>query len=248
MFLYSIIQFEWWRLVIAFVPVLFSLIVICRWTKVCFNSWLAIIRMALQLSIVGFVLTWLFNQDNPAIFIGALSVMLCAAAWIGLRTVPSRRKALYSYALISMLVGGVIALFVATQLVLQINPWYNPRYLIPLGGMVFSNALNAVSLSAERFFSELRSGKSLKESRGIALATGLIPITNALLAVGIVSVPGVMTGQILAGQSPFVAVKYQILIMLMVFTSASISTIGFLALISNKKGQLLASIIKKESV
>ncbi len=248
MFLSSIIQFEWWRLGLAFVPVLFSLIVICKWTKVCFNSWIAIVRMALQLSLVGFVLTWLFNQDNPVIFIGALSIMLCAAAWIGLRTVPSKRKKLYFYALMAMLIGGAIALFVATQLVLQINPWYNPRYLIPLGGMVFSNALNAVSLSAERFFSELKSGKSIRESRGIALATGLIPITNALLAVGIVSVPGVMTGQILAGQSPFVAVKYQILIMLMVFTSASISTIGFLTFISNKDGQLSDGVIKEKSV
>jgi len=203
--------------------------------------------MILQLSIVGFVLTWLFNQDSPVIFIGALSVMLFAAAWIGLRTVPTKRKALYSYALISMLIGGTIALLVATQLVLQIHPWYNPRYLIPLGGMVFSNALNAVSLSAERFFSELEGGKNLKVARGIALATGLIPITNALLAVGIVSVPGVMTGQILAGQSPFVAVKYQILIMLMVFTSASLSTIGFLALVSRRKN-LFGDLLHKESM
>lgn len=247
MFLYSIIQFDWWRLGIAFVPVLFALIVICRWTEVCLNTWLAIIRMVLQLSIVGFVLTWLFNQDNPAIFIGALSIMLFAAAWIGLRTVSSKRKTLYFYALVAMLIGGTIALFVATQLVLQINPWYNPRYLIPLGGMVFSNALNAVSLSAERFFRELKGGKNLRMARGISLATGLIPITNALLAVGIVSVPGVMTGQILAGQSPFVAVKYQILIMVMVFTSASISTIGFLALISKRKN-LIGDLLNKESM
>ncbi len=245
MLLYSIIQFEWWKLGIAFIPVLFALIIICRWTNVCFNTWLALARMVIQLSLVGFILTWLFKQDVPLIFIMALSVMLFVAAWIGLRTVPSKRRRLYVYALASMFIGGLVALTVATQLVLEVKPWYNPRYLIPLGGMVFSNALNAVSLSAERFFTELESGKPLVKARGVALATGLIPITNALLAVGIVSVPGVMTGQILAGQSPFIAVKYQILIMLMVFTSASLSTIGFLSFL---QGNRLMKLIDKKPV
>ena len=103
--------------------------------------------------------------------------------------------------------------------------------MIPLAGMIFANAMNSVSLSAERFSSEIKENKSYRESRNIAFNASLIPNINTLFAVGIVSLPGMMTGQILSGVDPLIAVRYQIMVMCMIFGSAGISTAIFLSLI-----------------
>ena len=87
--------------------------------------------------------------------------------------------------------------------------------MVPLAGMVFANGMNAISLAAERFESERQQGVDIHRARSTALQTALIPITNGLLAVGLVSIPGMMTGQVLSGVSPFIAARYQIMVMLM---------------------------------
>ena len=94
--------------------------------------------------------------------------------------------------------------------------------------MIFANSMNAVSLAAERLFAEMERGVSFKEARKKALQAALIPITNSLFAVGLVSIPGMMTGQILSGVSPFIAARYQIMVMCMIFGSAGLSTALFL--------------------
>ena len=115
-----------------------------------------------------------------------------------------------------------------TQGVLSLKPWYSPSYMIPLGGMIFANCMNSISLAAERLESELKQGHPYEKAKVIALRTSLIPITNMLLAVGLVSLPGMMTGQILAGVSPLIAVRYQIMVMCMIFGSSGISAAVFL--------------------
>jgi len=114
--------------------------------------------------------------------------------------------------------------------VLAMDPWYLPSYMIPLAGMIFANAMNSVSLAGERLEAELDRGVSYERARVIALQTSLIPITNSLFAVGLVSLPGMMTGQILSGVSPFIAARYQIMVMCMLFGSAGISSASFLVL------------------
>ena len=94
--------------------------------------------------------------------------------------------------------------------------------------MIYANAMNSVSLAGERLESELSRGELFEKSKNIALRASLIPITNALFAVGLVSLPGMMTGQILSGVSPFIAARYQIMVMCMVFGSAGISSALFL--------------------
>ncbi len=145
-----------------------------------------------------------------------------------------RRRQLFTAALLSISVGGGVTLLLITQLVLQIDPWYLPNYMIPLAGMVFANAMTAVSLAAERLFSELEHQLSWEEARLKAYQAAMIPVINALLAVGIVSLPGMMTGQILSGVSPLVASRYQIMVMCMIFASAGISTALFLYLCRSK--------------
>ena len=129
--------------------------------------------------------------------------------------------------------GGTTLLLI-TQGVLHLHPWYLPRYLIPLAGMIFANAMNSVSLAAERFEAEIKRDVDYDQARNIALRASLIPIINSLFAVGLVSLPGMMTGQILSGISPLIAVRYQIMVMCMIFGAAGISSACFLTLVKNR--------------
>jgi len=112
--------------------------------------------------------------------------------------------------------------------VLDLNPWYEPRFLIPLAGMIFANSMNAVSLAAERFESEVERKSSYSDARATSYKAALIPIINSLFAVGLVSLPGMMTGQILSGVDPLIAVRYQMMVMLMILGSAGISVAIYL--------------------
>ena len=109
-----------------------------------------------------------------------------------------------------------------------------PRYMIPLAGMVFASSMNGISLAAERLRAELERNIKYKKAKVIALKAALIPITNSLLAVGLVSLPGMMTGQILSGVSPHIAVRYQIMVMCMIFSSVGLSSYLFLMIARNK--------------
>jgi putative ABC transport system permease protein len=94
--------------------------------------------------------------------------------------------------------------------------------------MIFAQSMTAISLAGERYFSELDRDQPYTTARGIALKAALIPITNSLFAVGLVSLPGMMTGQILAGVDPLIAARYQIMVMAMLFGSAGISAACYL--------------------
>ena len=216
------------NLAIAFIPVFVVLIIIWRWNIGLKSSLYAIFRMIIQLLLIGYVLTYIFETNSNYVVIAVLSIMLLSASWISLRTTSLPMKILFINAVSAMVIGGVTVLIIMTQAVLMIDPWYSPSYLIPLAGMIFANCMNGISLAAERLESELSQGKSFKEAKVIALKTSLIPITNMLLAVGLVSLPGMMTGQILSGVSPMIAVRYQIMVMCMFFGSTGISVAMFL--------------------
>jgi putative ABC transport system permease protein len=129
--------------------------------------------------------------------------------------------------------------------VIGVDPWYDPRYLIPIGGMILGNAMTGASLAGERFQGELRarvdevetllalgfSGlEAVRDLYRSAIRAAMIPTINAMLAVGIVQLPGMMTGQILSGTSPLIAVKYQALVMLMITCAVALSSFLFLRL------------------
>ena len=129
-------------------------------------------------------------------------------------------------------------LILVTQFVLSLNPWFLPSYMIPLAGMIFANSMNSVSLAGERLNAELKRGMGFDAARNQALQAALIPITNSLFAVGLVSLPGMMTGQILSGISPLIAARYQIMVMCMIFGSAGLSAAIFMIL---SKAQMLSN-------
>lgn len=218
------------QLAIAFIPVAITLIIFLRWSLGVGNALYAVARMLIQLLLIGYVLAYIFGAEDAGLIVLVLSVMLLASSWIALGAVQEQRKALFGTVLLSIAVGGGLTLVLITQWVLELNPWFMPRYMIPLAGMIFANAMTAVSLAAERLNAELAHDLCWEEARVAAFHASMIPVINSLFAVGLVSLPGMMTGQILSGVSPMIAARYQIMVMCMIFSSAGISTAIFLAL------------------
>lgn len=186
--------------------------------------------MVVQLVFVGYILTFIFETKHSWLILVMLTTMALIASWISLRMVKAYRSTLYKYAAASIFLAGFICIFIVTQGVLQLNPWYSPQFMIPLAGMIFANSMNSVSLAAERFFAERERGTNYEDARRVAFKACLIPNVNSLYAVGLVALPGMMTGQILSGISPLIAVRYQIMVMCMVFGAAGIAAATFLYL------------------
>ena len=216
------------NLAIALVPVIVLIAVLHRWSLDSLHAMYGVLRMLVQLMLIGYLLAFIFEADNGWIIGAVLVVMVAAASWIALGNVPDQRIKLLGYALASIIIAGGLTLFIVTQLILSLATWYSPQYVIPLAGMIFATSMNSISLSVERLTAELGRGVSYEDARGIALNAALIPIINSLFAVGLVSLPGMMTGQILSGISPFIAARYQIMVMCMLFTAAGFSAVFFL--------------------
>jgi putative ABC transport system permease protein len=191
------------------------------------------IRALVQLFAVGYVLVYLFLHPRWWLVLLALVVMLVAATGTATRrrdkSTGSRRR-LWIISGSAMLLSAGLTLAYVTQLVVHVRPWYDPRYLIPLFGMIVGNAMNGAALAAERLASEMevRRGeveaylalgstpaRAAADPVRRALVASLIPSVNGLMVVGLVQLPGMMTGQILAGQSPLLAVRYQIVVAFM---------------------------------
>jgi putative ABC transport system permease protein len=162
-----------------------------------------------------------------------LMLMVLFSSWIALGNIKEQRLLLLKRTMLSVAIGGGVTLMVITQGVLTLQPWYQVQTMIPLAGMIFANCMNSVSLSAERFYTELSREADYIQARKTAFQASMIPNINALFAVGLISLPGMMTGQILSGTSPFIAARYQIVVMCMVFASAGISSACFLVLNKN---------------
>lgn len=210
------------------------LFVLWKWSAGAGQGLAALTRMVAQLLLVGYLLVYIFEADVPWIVLAVLAVMVLAASWIALRTIPEFRGALYRDAFLSILVGGGLTVALITQVVLRLDPWYQPSFVVPLAGMIFAASMNSVSLAAERALAEMKRGTPYLDARRIALRAGLIPIVNTLFAVGLVSLPGLMTGQILSGVSPMIAVRYQVMVMCMVFGASGMSAAIFLTLLPRR--------------
>jgi len=205
----------------------------------------AALRTFVQLLAIGYILGFVFATDHPAIIAGILLVMLGVGAW----TVAGRQRrptaGLRLLVLMCLSTGCGLTLVLATEVILRVQPWYNPYYVIPLMGMVIGNSVNSATLAVERLDSDLRGGREQVEAllalgassrqaaagamRG-AMRAAMIPITNSMMVVGLVSLPGMMTGQILGGSTPWVAIKYQVLVMYMIAFSSAVTSFMLTAL------------------
>jgi putative ABC transport system permease protein len=188
-------------------------------------------RMAVQLAAVGFILKFAFEQGSLSITLALVAVMLLAASWEAM----ARQKyhigdtwQHWGIGASALLFSGLAGTLYAVTLIIASDPWWSPRVFLPILGMVLGNALTGISLVLDTLTVSVRRERNAIEARlalgasrfdathdalAAALRTAMMPIINAMAAAGVVSLPGMMTGQILAGADPVEAAKYQIMIL-----------------------------------
>lgn len=202
---------------------------------------MAALRMVVQLLLIGFVLEWLFTQDNALIVVAIALAMTAIAGVSAVNRTQRRFGGIYGHSLLSVLASSALVTGFALVGIIRVEPWYNPQYLIPLLGMVLGNTLNGISLGLDRFMEGLITQRdqietllALGASRWEAahaqirnaLRVGMIPTINSMMVMGLVSLPGMMTGQILAGADPIDAVRYQIVILFMIAAGSALGIFG----------------------
>ncbi|MDC0186292.1 ABC transporter permease [Gammaproteobacteria bacterium] len=215
-------------LLIGFLPVIVLIVIMKFWNLDALQAIYANIRMLVQLLLVGYILTFIFETDSPILVVLVIMFMISMSAFIALRPLQAKGIKPFLIVLMSLGVSGIGVLLLVTQIILDLPRWFEPQYVIPLAGMVFANSMNTISLVGERFNAELKRGVDYIEARNIAMGAAMIPQINALLAVGLVALPGMMTGQILSGVDPLTAARYQIMVMCMIFSTAGLSAVIYL--------------------
>lgn len=211
----------------SFIPLIFVWYFYYKWTNNKTEILYATTRMIVQLLLIGYFLIFLFEEKNDLIGLSIVLFMIIVSTWIALRNTDDKSINHYFLIFTAIAISGLIHLILIVVFVLDLETLYEPRYVIPIAGMIFANTMNALSLAIERFEKETQREVNFIKAREIAFKACMIPQINALLAVGLVSLPGMMTGQILSGVDPLIAVRYQIMIMAMIISSAGISTITY---------------------
>ncbi len=216
-------------------------------TQIVFSA----IRMVVQLLLIGLVLKVLFDLSSPYL----IGLMAFAMLLVGGREVFARQsrsfKGIWGIGIgtLSMFVSSFTVTIFTLILIVKANPWYAPQYLIPLLGMILGNTMNGISIALKSLTNAAWEQREVVEQKLLlgydrksallqikkeSIKSGLIPIINSMSTAGIVSLPGMMTGQILAGSPPFEAVKYQILIMFMIASGTGFGIITALWIASNR--------------
>ncbi|KKH61181.1 membrane protein, partial [Methanosarcina mazei] len=186
------------------------------------------------------------NNINPLYTIIVIAVMEIFAIYnIFKRTKSKLSKSLKKIISISMLFGTLSSLIYFIVVVVNVSPWYDPRYFIPIAGMLIGNSMTGISLGVTRLVDGMNSQKHLVESALMlgaapkmatkqivdnAFDSAILPTINSMVGMGIVFLPGMMTGQILSGTSPITAIEYQIAIMLGILGSVALTVILFVQL------------------
>jgi len=186
-------------------------------------------RMVIQLLLIGYLLIYIFEDKNSLVGFFIIFFMAIVSAQITIRNVIDKSLKHYLVIFLAITCSVIIHLFLIIFFVLDLQQLYEPRYVIPIAGMIFANTMNAISLCIERFEKEEKR-IDFEDARKIAFKASMIPQINSLLAVGLVALPGMMTGQILSGVDPLIAVRYQIMIMAMALSTAGISIVIYFLL------------------
>ena len=212
---------------------------------------IAAIRTTVQLLLIGLVLKQVFETAQLPLIVLMMTVMLTVAAWEVLSRQKRKIKRRWGFgvSIFSLFVSSFLITLIALLLIIKTDPWYTPQYAIPLLGMLLGNTMNGIALGMDRLIQtawqqravieqRLMLGQTamqaIAEIRHESMRAGMIPIINAMAAAGIVSLPGMMTGQILSGTEPVEAVKYQILIMFLVTAGTGFGVVAVLHLISKR--------------
>ena len=247
----GVIPIGWQGLAMATVFVIFVGIVSIRMSLgITKDLAIATVRTYVQLLALGFVLRWVFGINSPWLVVGLILVMVLAAAQIVLKRSPDAPRGIFGSAFVAMALTGFIVTFAVTGVIVQVQPWYLPQYVIPLAGMVLGNSMTGIALAIERLYSDFDAREdellaltalgatpweAAHGSIRDALRAGLIPTINSMAAAGIVFIPGMMAGQILAGADPVTATGYQIVVMLMVAAATAMGSVIALMLTYHRR-------------
>lgn len=240
----EVIDIQLWRMIAAYIFVVLLLFIvkkrgISREKEIIIST----IRMTLQLILTGYILVYLFNNINPIFTIIVVVIMeIFAINNIWNNSKINLSKQLKKIIAISMLVGTLLSLIYFLFVVINVSPWYNPRYFIPTAGMLIGNSMTGISLGVTRLVDGMKTQKHQVESALMLGATpkmaskeivdkafdsAILPTINSMVGMGIIFLPGMMTGQILSGTSPLTAIEYQIAIMLGILGSVAFTVIIF---------------------
>lgn len=230
----EVIDLAWWKLGLAALLVL-ALAGVSLWARLAITRSLLIasVRTGIQLALIGLVLEALFASARLYWIALLATVMLLVAGREVMARQQRRLRGIWAFGIGTgaMFVSSFAVTILALTVIIGPSPWYAPQYAIPLLGMMLGNTMTGVALSLDRLNesvwhqravieNRLMLGQTWREAvediRKDAMRGGMMPSINAMAAAGIVSLPGMMTGQILAGSPPAVAVKYQILVMLLI--------------------------------
>lgn len=243
----SVIELHLWQMIAAYIFVAILLFIvklkgIPREKEILISTF----RMTLQLIITGYVLVFIFKNAHPLFTISIILIMEAFAIYnIIKRTKTSLSKKLIKVITLSMLAGTLASLLFFMFIVIGISPWYDPRYFIPIAGMLIGNSMTGISLGIERLLDGFKTQRHLIEgalmlgaspkiaSKHIvdnAFDSAVLPTINSMIGMGIIFLPGMMTGQILSGISPVTAIGYQIVIMLGILGSVALTVIIFVQL------------------
>ncbi len=196
------------------------------------------VRTFVQLLTVGFVLQRLFDASRWYWVVVALAIMTTVAGYNAMKRQSGAKQGLFAVMTAAIAAGGGITLMLVIGVVLRVRPWYQPQYVIPIAGMIIGNSMTGAALVVNRFHSELTLRRSEVEaslalgatSREAAagalresLRAAMMPTINSMMTVGLVQLPGMMTGQIISGVSPLDAVRYQVVVMLMIAAATAVT-------------------------
>ncbi|WP_299088673.1 iron export ABC transporter permease subunit FetB [uncultured Metabacillus sp.] len=235
---------EFWRLVAGYLFILL-LIVFVKWRGLKREKQIIVstARMTIQLILVGYILTYIIEQPNPFLITLIIILMLWFAVYNTYKQVaiPISRK-LKQIIAISMAAGSIVTLLYFNFVVIHFQPWYEPQYLIPIAGMIIGNSMTGITLGVKNLIEGIQREKHLIEGALMLGATpeaatksvvnsafdsAILPSINSLVGMGIVFLPGMMTGQILAGISPLIAIEYQIAVLLGITGSVALTVMIF---------------------
>ncbi|HBX24555.1 MAG TPA: iron export ABC transporter permease subunit FetB [Desulfotomaculum sp.] len=207
------------------------------------------VRTFAQLFFIGYALSYIFNLNHPVLIFGIILVMCTIATRASMRRIPHQSGYLALIGFLSLTVSTFLVGIIVVALVIGPQPWYLARIVIPIFGMILGNSVNGIALSLERLYAEIRTHaaeieallsfgatpwEAVQERVRESLRAGMTPTINSLMVVGLVSLPGMMTGQILSGVDPQQAVRYQIVVMLMITAAVSIGCL-MLVLLTYKR-------------
>jgi len=248
--LHAVLPIPWWRLLAvgASLALLLALGQALH-LRIGRMALVSSLRGTVQLVLVGYFLGALFSVRRFELVAATFLVMLGVAARASVGRLRRPLPGLGWLASAALGAGTALGVVFMTAVVVRPVPWYDPQYVIPFAGMLLGNAMNGSSLAGERFQEDLRSRIAEVEARlslGLsgpesvhplltrALRASMIPTLNSFAVAGVVQLPGMMTGQILSGVAPVVAVEYQILIFFLLMTSTAVSTLLFLLMLRSR--------------